>query len=30
MIKARQTENIDSLLIEILGKGYIFDELMAK
>ncbi len=30
MIKERQTEDIDSLLIEILGKGYIFDELMAK
>ena len=30
MIKARQTENIDSLLFEILGEGYIFDELMAK
>lgn len=30
MIKKRQTENIDSLLFEILGEGYIFDELMAK
>lgn len=30
MIKERQTENIDSLLFEILGEGYIFDELMAK
>lgn len=30
MIRERQTEDIDSLLIEILGKGYIFDELMAK
>lgn len=28
MIKERQTENIDSLLFEILGEGYIFDELM--
>jgi len=30
MIKEQQTGNIDSLLFEILGEGYIFDELMAK
>jgi len=30
MIKERQTENIDSLLFEILGEGYILGELMKK